>query len=254
MHRQRENHIIAKIKLSLLALLLLGLLQGCLLHRLERSRDQLCRGQVHLTFNDQAVVSFDRPTLYDTDIIKILGAAPSERMVGGEELVFSYYAEKMGDTSGEYDIPVQFTFVMDGGRYKLTKAAMDQSILGGLSHKLIGQLFLSVCRAKIVGQTIQVDMSGIDTGLLPDRKMVWQLLGAPNAMEENHDLFRYAVNGVQTSQIRIAFDANSGQVAAMKIVYFRYVLDLDFTTQLAIGKMKNWRDSLKLGFLATFSP
>ena len=85
---------------------------------------------------------------------------------------------------------------MDGGRYKLTKAAMDQSILGGLSHKLIGQLFLSVCRAKIVGQTIQVDMSGIDTGLLPDRKMVWQLLGAPNAMEENHDLFRYAVNGV----------------------------------------------------------
>jgi hypothetical protein len=238
----------------MVAIVLSLLLQGCLLDRLEQSRNQLCRGQVHLSLIDGVVVSFDRPTLYDTDIVKILGEAPSGRYKRGDDLVYEYRAAKLGDSSGDFDIPVVFTFAAHQGRNKLTEAQIDKETLGGLSHNLIEHLFRSACSAKIVGKSVQIDMTGIDAALLPDRKTVWRLMGAPNSIDDNRHLFWYILNDEQTCEIRISFDAQKGRVSAIKIIYFRYVVDLDFETQLAVGTMKSWRDYLKLGALATFSP
>jgi len=231
------------------------LLQGCLLNRLEKSRQQLCDNQIVLSLEGGISVIFSQPTLYDMDIQKILGEKPSREYVHGNYLFYEYLVTRKGDDiSGIFDIPVRFQFIRENNRNRLVKANINKNIEGILSSDLLKQLFRSGCDAKLKGNTVEVDLAGVDLAKLPKIEKIKTILGKPHDNNEDKYTYYYKLNSSDTAEIIISYDDKIDRMSAVRIIYFRYVLEVDFTKHMARGKIKNLSNMVGLGFWVALSP
>ncbi|MCK4820503.1 hypothetical protein KA005_32360, partial [bacterium] len=240
------------------SVLCLIFLQGCLLDRLVESKKQLCsknNKKIRLKSEKGLSVVFDQPVLFDSDIIKILGAKPTKSNTIGNELYFEYVATRKEDNARKtYDIPVTFIFSNEEGQYKLNEAQTNRNIKEFLSYELLNQVLNSGCNAKLKGETVEVNLANIDLTLLPKLKKIKELLGEPHHNNGNTYTYYYELNSSDTAKILVFYDKKRDRMSSVKIAYFRYVLDVDFDKLIAIGKVKNWYNMVALGFWVAFSP
>lgn len=237
-------------------LLCLVLFQGCLLHRLQESKRQLCdHDQIKLEIDDAIVISFEQPKLFATDIIEMLGDEPTASYEIENGLIFKYVVTR--DGSGEttaYDIPLTFHFVRNGDRHLLVKAQADKNIKEVLSSHLVTQLFKSICTSERKGYAVRFDLLGVDRHLLPDIDKIVTLLGDPHGSNKARTVltYYYTLNSSQTAEIFIKFYESTKEMTSIRLTFFHYSLDVDLVNNTATGKPRSLGSSLqivKMGFV-----
>ena len=239
---------------SLVALLLVFSLSGCLLQRLYSIREQLCdfEGNFQIVTNEGVRLLFLRPILLDKDVIWLAGAKPPQVKVTGNELFMTYIIVKENAPHrANHDIPIQLRFLQLNGAYTLKEIYINKSLTSVVTSELISQCLKSVCNAEksIVGRSVKFDLKGLDRALLLTRSEVIDILGEPNrANDDEHSIsYNYKLKNndkiEKRSQIDAYFNASGSEILRVRVSSLRYHLDADFVTGEAILKVRAGKKS-----------
>ena len=234
---------------SLMALLLVLFLSGCLLQRLFKIKDQFCDFEDNFVIevNEGVRFSFREPVLLDKDVIWLARAEPSDRKVVGNQLFMRYIVEKQGaSSSARYDIPIDLRFLQINGSYRLKEVYVSKNLTNILTPELITQTLQSVCRAEksLVGRSVTVDLKDLDRSRLLSRSKVIDTLGEPNRVLDGQDGISYdyklRTGGKRENRTRIDayFNESGNKILRVKVSTLRYHLDADFVIGQAILKVK----------------
>jgi hypothetical protein len=215
------------------------ILNGCILERIFRVKNQLCdfdkNFQIELSEGFRVVLR--EPVMLDEDITWLAGAEPSEQKFVGDELVMTYYAErKWAKPDGQYDLPIELRFVRLDGEYRLKEGYLSKNLTHILTGKLLTQIMQSVCKSEksLVKRQIKIDIRTLDRTLLPDRSEIAALLGPPNSnsADEHKLVYDYQLRNNAAiaigTTIEINFDDTNEKILRIKVKYLRYHLDADF--------------------------
>jgi hypothetical protein len=221
------------------------ILNGCILERIFRVKDQLC--EFEKKFKIEIAEGFRvvllEPVMLDEDITWLAGAQPSERYYVGNELVMIYIAEKIGNPrNGHYDIPVELRFVRRDQGYLLKEGYLGKNLTDILTDELLTQIMQSVCRSEksLARQQITVDISSLQSDLLPSKADIVRILGPPNrrSEDEQHLTYDYQIRNNAArdavAAIEIQFDRLGETIAGIRLNYLRYCLNADFQKGEAI--------------------
>jgi hypothetical protein len=221
------------------------ILNGCILERIFRVKNQLCdfEKNFQIEISEGFRVLLRKPVMLDEDITWLAGAEPSEQQFIGDELIMTYIAERKAiQSNGQYDLPVELRFVRLDGQYRLKEGCLGKNLTDMLTDELLTQIMKSVCKAEksLVNQQITIDIKNLDRSLLPARSEIIAILGPPNPNSgTEHDLFydyqlkdNDAVDKETT--IEIDFDDANEKIVGIKVKYLRYHLDADFEKGMAI--------------------
>ena len=85
------------------------ILNGCILERIFRVKNQLCDfdKNFQIEISQGFRVLLREPVMLDEDITWLAGAVPSEKKIIGDELVMTYIAERKGIKSNGQFMPRQ---------------------------------------------------------------------------------------------------------------------------------------------------
>jgi hypothetical protein len=238
---------------SLVALLLVFSLSGCLLQRLYSIRAQLCdfEENFRIVANEGVRLLFLRPILLDKDVIWLAGAKPSQVKATANHLSLKYIIVKEGAPHrAEYDILVQLRFIHLNGAYTLEEIHINKSLTSVVTSELITQCLRSVCNAEksIVGRSVTFDLKDLDRALLLTRSEAINILGEPNRVnrDEHKISYNYKLKNddeiEKRSQIDAYFNASGSEILRVRVSSLRYHLDADFVAGKAILKVRVSKD------------
>ncbi len=224
------------------------ILNGCILERIFRVKNQLCdfEKNFQIEISQGFRVLLREPVMLDEDITWLAGAEPSERTYIGNELVMRYIAQKRGASSdGQYNIPVELRFVRLDGEYRLKEGSLSKNLTDILTDELLSQIIRSVCKSEksLVKQQITIDIDALDRSLLPSKSEITAILGPPNRDTGNERNLAYdyqlknndSIDNV--AEMEILFDKPGERILRVKLKYLRYNLDADFEKGEAILKV-----------------
>jgi len=231
---------------SLLVFLSVALiLNGCILERIFRVKNQLCdfekNFQIEITQGFRVLLR--EPVMLDEDITWLAGAEPTEKKLIGHELVMTYIAQRKGvQSNGQYDLPIELRFVRLDGEYRLKEGYLGKNLTDALTDELLTQIMQSVCKSEksLVKQQITIDIRNLDRTMLPARSEITGILGPPNPNAGiEHRLFydyQLADNDAidKETVVEIEFDETGEKLHRIKVKYLRYSLDADFKKGEAI--------------------
>ena len=224
------------------------ILNGCILERIFRVKDQLCdfEKNFQIEISQGFRVLLREPVMLDEDITRLAGAEPSEQKFVGDELVMTYIAERNGIRShGQYDLPIEVRFVRLDGDYRLKEGYLGKNLADLLTVELLTQLMQSVCQSEksLVKRQVTIDIKNLDRTLLPNRAEITRILGPPNPTSSlgHSQIYDYKFKGHDATEteatIEIHFDATDERPDRIKMKYLRYHLDADFKEGEAILKV-----------------
>jgi hypothetical protein len=215
------------------------ILNGCILERIFRVKNQLCDFEKNFQieiFQGFRVLLQD-PVMLDEDITWLAGAEPTEQQRIGDELVMTYIAERKGVPSdGQYDLPIELRFVRLDGEFRLKEGYLGKNLADMLTDELLTQIMQSVCKSEksLIKQQITIDISSLDQTLLPAATQIAGILGPPNpntgiAHKQTYDYQLKDFDAAdQATVIEIYFDDTDEKILRIKVKYLRYNLDADF--------------------------
>jgi hypothetical protein len=224
------------------------ILNGCILERIFRVKDQLCDFERNFQIDTSQgfrVILRD-PVMLNNDITWLAGAEPTEQKVVGNELVMTYIAERNGKpTRGQFDLPIELRFVRLDGKYRLKEGYLSKTLADILTDELLSQIMQSVCKSKksLVKQQITIDVKNLDQKLLPARSEIFDILGPPNPISPNaHRLvYDYQLKNDpapdKETRIEITFDEAEEKILDIRVKYLRYSLNADFVAGEAVLKV-----------------
>jgi len=224
------------------------ILNGCILERIFRVKDQLCdfEKNFQIEISQGFRVLLREPVMLDEDITRLAGARPSEQKFVGDELVMTYIAERKGIRShGQYDLPIELRFVRLDGQYRLKEGYLGKNLADMLTDELLTQIMQTVCESEksLVKQQITIDIRTLDRMLLPNRSEITSILGPPNpnaspGIMQIYD-YEFKKNDAEDIEatIEIYFDDSDERTVRIKMKYLRYHLDADFKKGEAILKV-----------------
>jgi hypothetical protein len=220
-----------------------------LYYRLVQTYSQLCDERPRISIEALAgggrVLVFDQPTLYDTDVECLMGAAPSRIEATGAGHRWIYRASPVGAAgSDDRAIRVELVFERDGERQRLARATLPAQLERVLSQRLIDQSIEAACSGRLdpITRTAQVDLSGVDPAELPDRSEVMGLLGEPPGAGSDGARLSYAYclgrcaaddPEAVVARVNLGFDA-AGHVENAVVDYLQYSADVDFVAEQAV--------------------
>ena len=234
---------------TLLVLLSAALfLNGCILERIFRVKNQLCdfEKNFRIEISEGFRVSLRQPVMLDEDITWLAGARPSEQRFSGDEMVMTYIAERKGDPpKRQYDLPVELLFVRLDGEYRLKEGFLSKNLTYIITAELLTQIMQSVCKSEksLVKQQIVIDIGKLNRDLLPAKSEITAILGPPNPILPNaHSLvYDYQLKHDSAPDketfIEIVFDEAEEKILAIKVRYLRYSLNADFEKGKAVLKV-----------------
>lgn len=239
---------------TLVCMLLVGSLQGCLLTRLMETRTQLCDEQPPRVVVIQAPGSglrilFQNPTLTDRDVIWMAGFPPSEIVDIGGVREFSYDArpvQRPRDPAASLVFKLSFKPV--DGEYRLSEMKLPEKLSTIVPPPLLGAAVKIACKARVVAlrQSTTLDLTEVDLATLPTREGLQQLLGAPTAetmstreMSVQYCLVPCDAQPVRVASFMFAFSA-PGRMERAEANYFRYwaIVDLLSPTPTATFELR----------------
>ncbi len=215
------------------------ILNGCILERIFRVKNQLCdfekNFQIEISQGFRVVLR--EPVMLDEDITWLAGADPSEKKFIGDELVMIYIAERIGvQSNGKYDLPIELRFVRLDGEYRLKEGYLSKNLTDMLTDELLTQIMQSICKSQksLVKQQITIDIRTLDRTLLPAKSEITGILGPPNPNSgiEHKQAYDYQLKNNdavdKVAAIEIKFDDTDERILRIKLKYLRYNLDADF--------------------------
>jgi hypothetical protein len=224
------------------------ILNGCILERIFRVKNQLCdfekNFQIEITQGFRVVLR--DPVMLDEDITWLAGAQPSEQKFVSDELVMTYIAERKGIHSiGQYDLPIELRFVRLDGEYRLKEGSLGKNLADILTDELLSQIMQTICKSEksLVKQQIIIDIKELDQSLLPAGSEITAILGPPNPNSgiEHRQIYDYQLKNhdeiEKETTIEIYYDNADERVIRIKVKYLRYNLDADFEKGEAILKV-----------------
>ena len=228
-------------------------LNGCILERIFKVKDQLCdfEKNFQIEISDGFRVLLREPVMLDEDITRLAGAAPSEQKIVGDELAMTYIAERIGmQSNGQYDLPIELRFVRLDGDYRLKEGYLGKNLADMLTDELLTQIMQSVCKSEksLVKQQVTIDIRTLDRRLLPNRSEITRILGPPNPDSSFGDrqIYDYEFKSNDATNIEatieIYFDDTDERPDRLKLKYLRYHLDADFEIGEAILKVDIFED------------
>ena len=174
---------------GLLCVLLVPILQGCLLTRVMETRAQLCDEQPPQVIAIQEPgrglrVVFQKPTLTDEDVIRIVGFEPTE--IGGAKAVrkLLYEARPLHRPfDREAGLVLKLSFAHLRGEYRLSEVEIPEKFNAILPPPLLDAAVKVTCKARIVvvPPSTTFDLADVDRATLPTHDVVRRLLGPPTA-------------------------------------------------------------------------
>ncbi len=233
------NHAVVLFLQKIVMLLCASfILNGCILERIFRVKDQLCdfENNFQIEISDGFHVLLREPVLLDDDITWLAGAEPTELKRIDDELVMTYIAQRKGDSSDEkYDLPIELRFIRLKGKYRLKEGYLGKNLTDMLTVELLTQIMQSVCKSEksLIKQKITIDIKTLDKTLLPGRQEITTILGPPNPdFGAAHTLvYDYQLKDndavEQKAIIEVKFDDANEKITRIKVKYLRYNLDAD---------------------------
>ena len=224
------------------------ILNGCILERIFRVKNQLCdfEKNFQIEISEGFRVLLRDPVMLDEDITWLAGAKPSEQKFSGDELIMTYIAERKGvESNGQYDLPIELRFVRLDRKYRLKEGYLGKNLADMLTDELLSQIMQSVCKSEksLVKQQITIDIRTLDRTLLPARSQITGILGPPNPNSsiEHRQIYDYRIKNNDAidreTTIEIFFDDADERILRIKLKYLRYNLDADFEKGEAVLKV-----------------
>jgi len=224
------------------------IINGCILERIFRVKDQLCdfENNFYFEIGEGFRVILREPVMLAEDITWLAGAEPSERKFIDNELILIYIAQKQDfGFNGQYDIPVELHFVRIDEDYRLKEGYLSKNLTDVLTYELLTQLMQSVCRSEksLVEQRVTIDIGAINRSMLPSPSELNDILGPPNRDTGNRLNLAYDYqlknndSMDQIAAIDILFDEMGERILRIKLKYLRYNLEVDFEKGEAILKV-----------------
>jgi hypothetical protein len=225
-------------------LLLIPVLNGCILERIYRVKNQLCYFDNNFQIETSEGLSLlqREPVLLDDDMIWLTGADPTELEVTGEGLWMRYVAEKRGVISNDrYSLSVELRFVQIDGKHRLKESLLGRNLTDVLTADLLTQCLESVCKSEksLVNRTVYIHITNIDRSLLPSRPEVVEILGEPNRSAHDGSVlsYEYKLKGgdprYRTASIDAYYEGQGNAMRRLRVKYLRYSLDADFESGVA---------------------
>jgi len=232
-------------KISLVFISAALILNGCILERIFKVKDQLCNFEKNFQIDSSAGfrIILKNPIMLDEDITWLAGAEPSEQKFAGDELVMTYIAERKGIHSiGQYDLPIELRFVRIDGKHRLKAGYLSKNLTYILTDELLTQIMQSVCKSEksLVKQQIIIDIRELDQSLLPAGSEITAILGPPNPNSGlvHRQIYDYQLKNHDAldkeTTIEIFFDDADERIIRIKLKYLRYNLDADFEKGAAV--------------------
>ena len=143
-----------------------ALLEGCLYYRLAQTYRQLCDESPRITIVQldagNRVLVFDEPTLFDTDVACLMGAAPSIAEATRLGKQWHYVASPVGSQgSADGAITVDLSFALVEGRYRLSRATIPAQLEKILSRHLIDQSIAAACNGKRFNESNHLSLADL---------------------------------------------------------------------------------------------
>jgi len=224
------------------------ILNGCILERIYRVKNQLCDfdNNFQIETSEGLSVLLREPVLLDDDVTWLTGADPTELEVTGDGLLMRYVAEKRGVISNDkYSLSVELRFVEIEGKYRLIEGSLGRNLTDVLTVDLLTQCLESVCKSEksLVDRTVFIDITNIDRSFLPTRMEAIEILGKPNHKVDHSTVlsYEYQLKGGgpenRTATIDAYYDGLGNAIRRIRVTYLRYRLDADFESGVAMLKI-----------------
>ncbi|WP_317931996.1 hypothetical protein [Halioxenophilus sp. WMMB6] len=220
-------------------------LNGCLLTRVNQTKDDLCDKSIYFE-PAQSLIKISRPILYDSDIIALVGEEPQRISMEAGTKYFAYEAKKQNG-SGDKDLAWRFAFIADTeGDFKLSAIEVDKKIIGVLSPQLIEEVMASGCDAKInkLLMTLSVDFSGVDLSSIPAFPEIESVLGA--AMSHQGDNYHYEYLSDNNQPALIELKVVDDRLQTIDVEYWRYRFNIDLLAGQATSKIIGTKNRVDL--------
>lgn len=228
---------------ALLCILVMSVLQGCLFTRVLETRSQLCeerpaRVVVAREPGRGLRVVFEKPTLTEQDVIRIIGFEPTE--IGGtgavRELLYeARTVHRPLDSAAGFVARLSFTQLR--GEYRLSQIEIPEKFNAILPPPLLDAAVKVTCKAQIVvvPPSTTFDLADLDRATLPDRDALRQLLGPPSAANPHDDEISYQYcllpcdpRSAMVANLAFSF-GTGGELRRARASYFRYLARVDLT-------------------------
>ena len=216
------------------------ILNGCILERIFRVKDQLCDFDKYfqIEISEGFRIILLEPVMLDKDITRLAGAEPSEKKIIDDELVMTYIAERKGEqTHGQYDLPIELRFVRIDEEYRLKEGYIGKNLTEMLTDELLTQIMQSICQSEksLIQQKVVIDIRALDRTLLPTKSEIIGILGPPNPNAGIPRIQRYDYqlknhfDADKMIAIKIEFDSSGYKILRIKVKYLGYSLQADLS-------------------------
>jgi len=187
-------------KLSIVLLIFIVSLTGCVYLRLLQVKRQLNDFEENFLISDQdgLTLIFKNPVLKSGDIVWLMKSEPISMMQAGEGDTWEYVLEKQyiesNNEKANYDIPVRFYLRDD----KLVEMTFPERFLKNLSKPFHIKMLGSIGKSKISKSTrsAETEFKGSNLDEIPKKKYIISVLGKPYKDENSGDtnMFTYLYN------------------------------------------------------------
>ena len=246
------------IRLLIILPLILLLCQGCLLERLIEVKNQFCRFDenftIHNSEKDGLSVTSQTPVLHDFDIIKLLGADPSDiKLLADGSVVYKYILLKEDPVTHRYfSLSTTFKFVEIQDEFKLKTLSFEKNMVDVFSKKLICDVIKSLCSSErsIVKRTATISLEHIDITMIPGLSDIETILGVYDVKETLSDSYeRYTYyfrlksddnekrDSSKNAVVEIFHKKNTDRIYRARMKYLRYEINVEFTTRTVVVKV-----------------
>ncbi len=246
------------IRLLIILPMILLLCQGCLLERLIEVKNQFCRFDenftIHNSEKDGLSVTSRTPVLHDFDIIKLLGADPSDiKLLADGSVVYKYILVKEDPVTHRYfSLSTTFEFVEIQDEFKLKTLSFEKNMVDVFSKKLICDVIKSLCSSErsILKRTATISLEHIDITMIPGLSDIETILGVYDVKETLSDSYeRYTYyfklesddnekrDSSKNAVVEIFHNKNTDRIYRARMKYLRYEINVEFTTRTVVVKV-----------------
>lgn len=224
------------------------LCQGCVLDRLWRVQSQLCEESIHVDRGDRrsTQVRFLEPTLLDGDVTWLMGREPTEVITVGSTRVMRYVVVRSLPVPEATPAIAEFHLRRNDGAYRLAEIRLPSEFDHVMSDDMIEEAMASACDAEtsLFARRASVDLSEVDTAVLPGRLEIRELLGPPDSDEAGASRAEYSYcivpcssEASEEARISLEFDG-PGRLRGLRARYLRYGASVDLVSEPPIATVE----------------
>lgn len=235
-------NLVSRWHIFILVIIVMFSLQGCYFNRVMKTKNQLCKDDPPKVYFDKKglnniSIKFSNPMLLEEDVVSIIGAEPTSKLLLHGSKVLTYKAvsrNNIMDVSSELEMKVILSDLNNG--YRVSRIDLPSNLNAIIPIELLKKSIICKPDLHFLPPSVVFNLNEIDKGVFPTLNEITQVLGKSKTYQTstNFITYEYCLVPCSNEPSNIAMFEFSfsdyGVLEKVNAQYFRYKASIDLNS------------------------